>query len=79
MALMSYSYGTQILTRTKSPKSSKYWYLQDLDPLPTTTKGRALLSGDAAHAMLPLQGQGVNIAVEDAETLSLFTHKTTKE
>lgn len=28
--------------------------------------------GDAAHAMTPLQGQGANSAIEDAEGLRLF-------
>lgn len=48
------------------------WQLRDLDPLETWTKGRAILIGDAAHAMLPTQGQGASQAVEDAEALGAF-------
>ncbi|KAK7972264.1 FAD binding domain protein [Apiospora saccharicola] len=50
----------------------KCWDLQDLDPLPTWTKGRAILIGDAAHAMTPMQGQGANLSIEDAEALRLL-------
>ncbi|KAK7911832.1 hypothetical protein PG985_014313 [Apiospora marii] len=48
------------------------WQLRDIDPLPTWTRGRALLVGDAAHAMLPTQGQGASQSVEDAEALQAF-------
>lgn len=50
----------------------KVWELQDLDPLPHWNKGRAILIGDAAHAMTPMQGQGSNMAVEDADSLCLL-------
>lgn len=48
------------------------WQLRDLDPLSTWHKGRAILIGDAAHAMLPTQGQGASQSVEDAEALGAF-------
>ncbi|KAJ9610633.1 hypothetical protein H2200_005410 [Cladophialophora chaetospira] len=48
------------------------WQLRDLDPLPTWYKGRTILIGDAAHAMLPTQGQGASQSVEDAEALGAF-------
>ncbi|KAL2801641.1 hypothetical protein BJX63DRAFT_416863 [Aspergillus granulosus] len=48
------------------------WQLRDLDPLETWTKGRIILIGDAAHAMLPTQGQGASQAIEDAEALGSF-------
>jgi salicylate hydroxylase len=48
------------------------WQLRDLDPLETWHRGRVILIGDAAHAMLPTQGQGASQAVEDAEALGAF-------
>ncbi|KAH7018030.1 salicylate hydroxylase [Microdochium trichocladiopsis] len=48
------------------------WQLRDIDPLPTWTKGRTILIGDAAHAMLPTQGQGASQAIEDAEALQAY-------
>jgi salicylate hydroxylase len=48
------------------------WQLRDIDPLTTWTKGRAILIGDAAHAMLPTQGQGASQSIEDAEALQAF-------
>ncbi|KAK8024613.1 FAD binding domain protein [Apiospora rasikravindrae] len=51
------------------------WDLQDLEPLPTWTRGRAILIGDAAHAMTPMQGQGANLSIEDAEALRLLNNE----
>lgn len=48
------------------------WQLRDLDPLKTWTRERVILIGDAAHSMLPTQGQGASQAVEDAEALGAF-------
>ncbi|KAB2571133.1 Salicylate hydroxylase [Lasiodiplodia theobromae] len=58
----------------RAAPSVNLWELQDLEPLPTWTRGRACLMGDAAHAMTPLQGQGANMAVEDADALQLLNH-----
>ena len=46
------------------------WALYDRDPLPTWTKGRLTLLGDAAHPMLPHLGQGANQSIEDGMTLA---------
>jgi salicylate hydroxylase len=44
--------------------------LYDRDPLPTWTKGRLSLLGDAAHPMLPHLGQGANQSIEDGIALA---------
>ena len=44
--------------------------LYDRDPLPTWTKGRLTLLGDAAHPMLPHLGQGANQSIEDGIALA---------
>lgn len=46
------------------------WALYDRDPLPSWTKGRLTLLGDAAHPMLPHLGQGANQSIEDGMTLA---------
>ncbi|KAI4715904.1 monooxygenase [Aureobasidium sp. EXF-10727] len=55
------------------------WQLRDIDPLTTWTKGRAILIGDAAHAMLPTQGQGASQSIEDAEALQAFLSDITSK
>jgi 5-methylphenazine-1-carboxylate 1-monooxygenase len=44
--------------------------LVDRDPLPTWTRGRITLLGDAAHPMYPIGSNGASQAVLDAEALS---------
>lgn len=47
-----------------------WWALHDYPPLERWSAGRVVLLGDAAHAMLPHQGQGANQAIEDAVALA---------
>jgi salicylate hydroxylase len=49
-----------------------WWGLYDRAPLPSWTKGRLVLLGDAAHAMLPHLGQGANQSIEDGVALAIF-------
>ncbi len=44
--------------------------LYDREPLPTWHKGRVVLMGDAAHAMLPFHAQGAAQSIEDAYVLA---------
>jgi salicylate hydroxylase len=49
-----------------------WWGLYDRKPLESWTKGRLVLLGDAAHAMLPHLGQGANQAIEDGVALTVL-------
>lgn len=46
------------------------WGLFTVRPLLRWSRGRAVILGDAAHAMLPHHGQGANTTIEDAITLA---------
>ncbi|KAH9233270.1 hypothetical protein K456DRAFT_1725351 [Colletotrichum gloeosporioides 23] len=50
----------------------KLYQLRDANPLPSYAREHVALIGDAAHPMVPYQGQGANQALEDAEALRLF-------
>jgi salicylate hydroxylase len=48
------------------------WGLFTVRPLRHWSRGRVVLLGDAAHAMLPHNGQGANTTIEDAITLAVL-------
>ncbi|KAL4888814.1 hypothetical protein BDV59DRAFT_187852 [Aspergillus ambiguus] len=55
------------------------WQLRDIGPLGEWVKGRTIIIGDAAHAMLPTQGQGASQSFEDAEALGAFFANVTDQ
>jgi len=54
------------------------WALYDREPLPTWTRGRLTLLGDAAHPMLPHLGQGANQSIEDGMALATILAQATR-
>ncbi|KAM0472430.1 hypothetical protein ACHAP7_008583 [Fusarium lateritium] len=56
----------------KSAEELKLWKLQYHAPIDRWTKQGVILIGDAAHPMLPHQGQGANQAIEDAGALGIL-------
>lgn len=46
------------------------WGLFDRDPMPTWSKNRVTLLGDASHPMLPFLSQGAAMAIEDGYVLA---------
>lgn len=59
-----------VLEMVCQPQPVARWGLFSTKPLRRWHKGRAVLIGDAAHAMLPHHGQGANTSIEDAVTLA---------
>ncbi|MBA9006277.1 FAD-dependent monooxygenase [Thermomonospora cellulosilytica] len=69
------------LLESASPESVLRHDIEELPPLKTFVRGRAVLLGDAAHAMTPNMGQGACQALEDEVTLAalLDTRSTVEE
>ena len=55
------------------------WALYDRDPLPTWSRGRLTLLGDAAHPMLPHLGQGANQSIEDGMALAIILARANRD
>jgi salicylate hydroxylase len=55
------------------------WALYDREPLPTWTRGRLTLLGDAAHPMLPHLGQGANQSIEDGMALATILARADRQ
>lgn len=67
---------TSLLNR---PETSA-WSMWDMPPAPTYCGGNIVMTGDAAHATTPFQGQGAGQAIEDAYVLaSLMGHVDTRD
>jgi salicylate hydroxylase len=60
----------------KEVETTFKWALYDREPLPTWTKERLTLLGDAAHPMLPHLGQGANQSIEDGMALATILANT---
>lgn len=64
--------GNEGTTSCTTDSDLAIWQLRDINPLPRWSYKRLILAGDAAHAMLPTQGQGASQSFEDAEALGEF-------
>ncbi|CAG8201422.1 unnamed protein product [Penicillium salamii] len=74
------AFGEDLLEMCGMAEDVKLWSLASRDPAPTFVKGKLALIGDAAHPMLPHQGQGAAQAFEDAAALAgVLTADTTPE
>jgi 2-polyprenyl-6-methoxyphenol hydroxylase-like FAD-dependent oxidoreductase len=59
---------SKLIGRTETLRA---YPIHDLPSIPFWHEGRALLIGDAAHAMSPSAGQGASLALEDAVYLGV--------
>ncbi|KAI0456129.1 hypothetical protein F5B21DRAFT_513484 [Xylaria acuta] len=74
------AFGEETREFCKMAEDLKLWSLMTRDPPPKFVKGKLALMGDAAHPMLPHQGQGGAQALEDAAALgALFAVDTAPE
>ncbi len=61
---------TQVRASIALLGTDRRWPMYDQEPLPTWTRGRTTLLGDAAHPMLQYLAQGACQAIEDADRLA---------
>ncbi|CZR45230.1 uncharacterized protein FPRO_15595 [Fusarium proliferatum ET1] len=72
------NFGPELIEMCRIGEDLKLWSLATRDPPTKFYKGRTVLLGDAAHPMLPHQGQGGAQSFEDAAALGvLFPADTT--
>jgi salicylate hydroxylase len=64
---------TEMIRAAESPIR---WGLFTVRPLLRCHRGRVVVLGDAAHGMLPHQGQGANTSIEDAFALAALVADT---
>ncbi|KAF7320586.1 FAD-binding domain protein [Mycena chlorophos] len=64
----------RVLAQATSPD---VWRIRDIDRMESWAKGKAVIVGDAAHAILPYFGLGCNLAIEDGEALGYFLSNVT--
>ncbi|KAE8371911.1 hypothetical protein BDV26DRAFT_286391 [Aspergillus bertholletiae] len=62
-------FGEELQEMCRLAEDLKLWSLASRSPAPTFVRGKLALIGDAAHPMLPHQGQGAAQAFEDAAAL----------
>ncbi|KAK1750154.1 hypothetical protein QBC47DRAFT_439333 [Echria macrotheca] len=78
--LSSYAdFHSSIIAVLKKARDIKRWPLLYRGPIPTWSKGYLVLVGDAAHPMLPHQGQGAPQGIEDAIALGLVLSTASHE
>ncbi|KAF2846019.1 putative salicylate hydroxylase [Plenodomus tracheiphilus IPT5] len=61
-----------LLEICRNAEDPKLWKLIFRSPIRQWTKGKVIIIGDAAHPMLPHQGQGGGQGIEDAGALGIF-------
>jgi 2-polyprenyl-6-methoxyphenol hydroxylase-like FAD-dependent oxidoreductase len=65
------SYHEPIPTILATASDTLAMNIYDVPSQPTWSHGRAILIGDAAHAVSPNSGQGASLALEDAQALAM--------
>ncbi|KAI3553089.1 FAD dependent oxidoreductase [Colletotrichum abscissum] len=68
-----------VLALLRKANEVKQWPLLYRAPIPRWTKGRMVLIGDAAHPMLPHQGQGGAQGIEDGVALGVCLSNSTSK